>query len=201
MSHGVFAAPVASAPVPRGIVTATTVSRGTVPVVHQQQQQPQTAPLKQQISSNPVPSKPNVATHPSSVSQSVATPTASVTIAATPSTNGGSLAASAPNVLSQKAARDLHAQLVALQNSAGTQQLSPELLAQVHSLLNLSSSLVHTADSGGDEGDGVPQLDNDILATQGTSLSTSPRCASEPGEGRGIIFTCIFSVTTSACML
>eukprot|EP00731_Ephydatia_muelleri_P022000 Em0014g591a len=172
---------VATAPVPRGIVTATTVPRGTVPVVHQQQTQPQTALAKQQISGNSVQSRPTVTTHSSAVSQSMATPTASVTIAPTGSNSNSSQPSSAPNVLSQKAARDLHAQLVALQHSAGTQQLSPELLAQVHSLLNLSSSLVYTADTGSEEGDGTAHLESDISATQATSLSTSPRSTGEPG--------------------
>ena len=193
------AASVAAAPVPRGIVTATTVPRGTVPVVHQQQ--PPAAPIKPQISSHPVPSK---AIHPSPVSHSVATPTSSVTIAtATSTSGGGSQPASVPNVLSQKAARDLHAQLVALQHSAGTQQLSPELLAQVHSLLNLSSSLVHTSDSGCEEGDGTPQLDADISATQATSLTTSPRCVGEPGEEKVKYFNanCSFAGWKKNCPL
>lgn len=182
---------VATAPVPRGIVTATTVPRGTVPVVHQQQTQPQTALAKQQISGNSVQSRPTVTTHSSAVSQSMATPTASVTIAPTGSNSNSSQPSSAPNVLSQKAARDLHAQLVALQHSAGTQQLSPELLAQVHSLLNLSSSLVYTADTGSEEGDGTAHLESDISATQATSLSTSPRSTGEPGKRTFGLAACV----------
>ena len=184
-------------------MTATTVPRGTVSV-HSQQPQPQTALTKQQISSNSAQSKPTVATHPSSISQSLATPTASVTIAPIGSTNSSLQPSSAPNVLSQKAARDLHAQLVALQHSAGTQQLSPELLAQVHSLLNLSSSLVHTADAGCEEGDGSVHIESDTSLSQATSLTTSPRSTSEPGEGRGmvacIIYFCMYKIIYSCTL-